>query len=234
MNSVHEPGPNGDSKISPSRKTVRKTKPDASALSRPNRHAQVRTGARMAAVSWPGPWPCRGKGPAVSQAPTGSIVASLLHALARFRLRPSASACSPRTLACSAYRAPRAQRRIVAAQPAVSWPPSRPCRGRVCAQAWPYRGLPRDTVPSRLATIQYFVLQPISNPTKHLSHNTSSVLRYTFCLAYPLPVAIQGLISQYNPQPSPLLLQYNIFLAIQMGSSPFQFFCTVFFFRFSL
>ena len=181
------------------KKTVRKTKPDAPAPSRPNRHAQVRTGAPrcalarpgalMAVVSWLGPWPCRGKGPAVSQAPSGRIVASLPHTPARFRLRPSASACSPRTLSRSAYRTPRAPS-------TVSWPPSRPCRGRVCAHAWPYRGLPRNTVPSRLATIQYFVLQPISCPTKHLSHNTSSVLRYTFCLAYPPLVAIQGLISQ--------------------------------------
>ena len=71
MNSVHESGPNGDSKISPSRKTVRKTKPDVPGPNRPSRHAQVRTGApwrehgrRIVA----GSLPCRGKGPAVSQA----------------------------------------------------------------------------------------------------------------------------------------------------------------------
>ena len=165
------------------------------------------------AVSWQGVGRVAG--------PSGRIVAS-----ARVPT-PSASACSSRTLTRSAYNAPREPS-------AVSWPPSRQCRGRVHAQAWLYRGLPCDTMPSRLAIIQYFVLQPISSPTKHLSHNTSSVLRYTFYLAYPLPVAIQDLTSQYNPQPSPLLLQYNIFLAIQMGSGAFQFFCTFFFFRFSL
>ena len=72
MNSVREPGPNGNSKTSPSRKPVRKTKPGARAPNWPSRHAQVRTGAPrrthgllIVARSRP----CSGKGPAVSQAP---------------------------------------------------------------------------------------------------------------------------------------------------------------------
>ena len=76
MNSVHEPGPNGDSKISPSQKPVRKTKLDARAPSRPNKHAQMRTGeprrahaqARARpAVSWAGLPVSWLRPPAVSQ-----------------------------------------------------------------------------------------------------------------------------------------------------------------------
>ena len=57
MNSVHEPGPNGDSETIPSRKTRSKTKPGARApklaqLGTP-RCAQARPGARAHAVSWP-------------------------------------------------------------------------------------------------------------------------------------------------------------------------------------
>ena len=65
MNSVHEPGSNGDSETVLSRKPGQKTEPGARAPSWPNWHAQVRTGApRRAhgrrivagspAVSWPG------------------------------------------------------------------------------------------------------------------------------------------------------------------------------------
>ena len=59
MNSVHEPGSNGDSKTSPSQKSGQKTKPGARV---PSWHAQVRTGAprrahgrARAVVSWLGP-----------------------------------------------------------------------------------------------------------------------------------------------------------------------------------
>ena len=147
MNSVHEPGPNGDSKISQSRKPVRKAKLDAQAPSRPSRHAQVSTGApRRAhgcrivagspAVSWQGAGRVAG--------PSGRIVAFMLHtppasSRAPSAQRPSASACSPSTLARSAYRAPSA----------VSWPPSRPYRRaqpRVAARPWPYSG--RERAPS--------------------------------------------------------------------------------------
>ena len=115
MNSVHEPGPNGDSKISPSRKTVRKAKPDAQAPSRPSRHAQVRTGTpRRAhaqararpAVSWAGLAVSCPRPPVVSQPQPlcGSASRALLCAL-------------PRT--CR-----RRHGRIVGA--------SRPCRRRSC------------------------------------------------------------------------------------------------------
>ena len=62
MNSVHEPGPNGDSETIPSRKIRLKTKPGARAPSWPSWHAQVRIGAprcahgrARAVVSWPNP-----------------------------------------------------------------------------------------------------------------------------------------------------------------------------------
>ena len=65
--------------------------------------------------------------------------------------------CTPtpahRALPSPACRTPCAPSALPARPNAVSWPPSQPCRGRVCAQAWPYRGLPRDTVPSRPATL---------------------------------------------------------------------------------
>ena len=137
MNSVHEPSPNGDSE------TVLNRKPGKKKLSQVQEHpagptgtprcAQAHPGARMAVVSWPGPRPCRGKGPTVSQAlvAVSQRPCRTPHALPPAPQRPSASACSP--------SAP-------AARPA-------PYRGCVCVQAWPYRGLPRDTVPSRLATL---------------------------------------------------------------------------------
>ena len=115
-------------------------------------------GARIAAVSWPCPRPCRGKGSAMSQA--SMAVSQLQCCSPRAHLptpqRPSASACSSSTLALSAYRTPSA----------VSWPPSRPYRRaqrRVAARPWPYRG--RERAPGlRPACLvpQYniFVLQP--------------------------------------------------------------------------
>ena len=161
MNSVHEPSSNGNSKISPSRKPVRKTKPDAQAPSRPSRHAQVRTGAprrahgcrivpESPAVSWQGAGRVAG--------PSGHIVVSLPHA--------------PRASSLALPPAPQRQRllaphalslslpRAGCGPSAVSWLPQRPCRGRVCAQAWPYRGLPRDTVqPSLFSQYNSIVLQ---------------------------------------------------------------------------
>ena len=161
MNSVHEPGPNGDSKISSSRKTVQKAKPDAQAPSKPIRHAQVRTGAprrehgcRIVAVSPVVSW--QGVGRVAGQRGRIAATVPLTPRASACAPAPSASACSPSTLARSAYRAPSA----------VSWPPSRSYRRaqrRVAARPWPYRG--RELAPGlRLAcpAPQYniFVLQP--------------------------------------------------------------------------
>ena len=76
--------------------------------------------------------------------------------------------------------------------PAVSWPgtgrivgASVPCRGcqpavsqrsaRACLAPGPSTRAPQPNLPSYLATIQYFVLQPNSSQTKHLSHDTNFV-----------------------------------------------------------
>ena len=81
MNSVHEPGPNGDSETLPSRKTRLKTKPSARA---PKLVQLARLGAhwRAQARAWPraggrivaGSRPCRGQGPVVSWAPQRRVV----------------------------------------------------------------------------------------------------------------------------------------------------------------
>ena len=96
-----------------------------------SRCALARLGARMAAVSWSGPRPCRGKEPALSQAP----VAVSQHPCRMPRAHPLAPqrllALHARSL--SPPRAPRSQRRIVAAQPAVSWP----CARAGMAVSWP-------------------------------------------------------------------------------------------------
>ena len=53
-------------------------------------------------------------------------------------------------------------------------------------------------LPSPLSQYKILYCSPKISQPKPLSHNTSSVLQYTLCLAYPLHVAIQGTISQYN------------------------------------
>ena len=98
MNSVHEPGPNGDSETIPSRKTRSKTKLGARAPKLAQLGTQAHTGARMpgrvvgaTAVSWPScpvvsrtAWPYRSaharvrrvlRPSAVSQLPSGSVAA---------------------------------------------------------------------------------------------------------------------------------------------------------------
>ena len=70
MNTVHEPGPPVTLKYHRSKNQFKKPsqmhKHPASPAGTP-RSALACPGARMAAVSWPCPQPCRGKGPAVSQ-----------------------------------------------------------------------------------------------------------------------------------------------------------------------
>ena len=196
MNSVHEPGPNGDSKISPSRKPIQKAKPYAQAPSRPSRHAQVRTGAprrahgcrivaESPAVSW------QGVGRIVGS--SGRVVASLLHA-------PRASACAP---------APNAP------APALA----RPARSlaQPTARLAPYRGRPagRIAAPSAVSqrasgrivgvSVRHACAQPTqlhntifciaakNQPTLAPQSQYKQCIAIHFCLAYPLPVAILGL-----------------------------------------
>ena len=123
MNSVHEPGPNGDSETIPSRKTRSKTKPCARAQTLAHLGKQARA---CLAVSW-ALRPCRG------------LAARSCHGL---------------------------HDRIAGA--------SVPCRGRVRAQARPYRGLPCNTLPSlKLPFLsQYIVLYCNAIPAKPDCCNT--------------------------------------------------------------
>ena len=148
--------------------------------------------------------------------------------------QPVASPRAPRLLprparhpapACPRHVAPHARPRLPAAGPALSARALLPAEP-ACAQravSWPCSVLYRNTASaSSLLTIQVGqlycnTLQPPANQYC----NTISSLASHLILQY-------NLVLQYNPQPSLLLLQYNL------GSSPTQFFCTNFFFRFSL
>ena len=135
MNTVHEPGPTVTLKYHRSKNQSKKPsqmhKHPASPVGTP-RCVLAHPGARRAAVSWPCPRPCRGKGPAVSQQQCRSSRAHL-----PTPQRPCASACSPNTPARSAYRAccrvparssaPRACARA-AQRPACLARPARPAR----------------------------------------------------------------------------------------------------------
>ena len=118
MNSIHDPGLNGDSKLSPSRKPVRKTKLDAQAPSTPSRHAQVRTGTPKCAHARPyrgQAWPCRGRVPLQYRCPIRRVAAPRAPPYAPCRERLAPRPCAP----CPA-RVAGLHGRIVSA--------SRPCR----------------------------------------------------------------------------------------------------------
>ena len=161
-------------KISPSRKPGHKNKPGARAPSWPSRHAQVRTGApRRAhgscivagspAVSWQ--WAGRVAGP------SGRIAASLPHAS-----RASACALAPSAPVPAPARPAhllRAQRRIVAAQPAVSWP----CVRAGMAVSWPALRHSPSLLTIQVGQLYCNTLQPSANQYC----NTISSLAYSSC-----------------------------------------------------
>ena len=120
MNSVHEPGSNGDSKTSPSRKPGRKTKPGARAPSWPSWHAQVRTGT-------PSRPPCAPLAPA---RPLRSTRAS--HKSARCRAPRAAAPRLPHAL-------PAQRPTLVPLAPAASpcRTPAPRARPRACCHAQP-------------------------------------------------------------------------------------------------
>ena len=198
MNSVHESGPNGDSKTSPSQKPGQKTKPGERAPSWPSWHAQARAWPRAGGRILAGSRSCRGQGPVVSWAPQRRVVACARAPVPR---APAPCLDSP------AAMSQRASGRI-ASPAARRWP----CRGRVWAQAWPYRGLSRDTLPSLKLpscrnTLYCIAMQFQPNQTvviqsfqhiAHLSCNTNSVLQYNPSLnqppwlQYKLSIAIQS------------------------------------------
>ena len=134
---------------------------------------------------------------------------------------PSSNAPAPAP-ACPA-RLLRAQRRFVGAVPHAPVP----CRGRVCAHAWPYRGLPRDTVPSRLATL--VTIQYVYCDTNAQSSSLPLLQYYPAYCNTNLPY-----ILQYNPRLTNCIAIQFPSLQYKLGSSKFQNFCTNFFFRFSL
>ena len=108
--------------------------------------------------------PCR----ACCRLPASPYAPSAPRACARAAQRPSAhAACAP-------------------VRPPPSTCAQRLYHGRVCAQAWPYRGLPRDTVqPSLLAHC----------------HNTPTVLRYNQPSKPSQPKSLQykNCIATQNP-----------------------------------
>ena len=141
-----------------SKKPSRMHKHPASPAGTP-RCALARPGACMAAVSWPCPRPCRGKGPAVSQA---SVAVSQLQCHSPRAHPPAPQRPAPQRQRLLAQHAcslslPRAQRRIVATQPAVSQGPT-PCRSAPLAVSWAgTRARPAQPT-SCLATIQFFCI----------------------------------------------------------------------------
>ena len=83
-------------------------------------------------------------------------------------------------------------------------------RGHVRAQAWPYRGLPHDTMPSRLAplvTIHPIVLQYNPQLLAPAGHNTIHFIAIQYPLLQPLLVIIQSVYC--DPIPLPKLLYCN-------------------------
>ena len=167
------------------------------------------------AVSWPLARPCRSQG-----RPCRSY--STAHPCALPACR--APACTPAPRACTPVPPARARLRLPAAPGAMLHTSARaPCRpARLSAMSWQCvrAGMAvswpasRHSAqpPSRPATIQCFVLQLTSIPTKHLSHNCIAIQLLTYCT----PLATQPFLLQYNFPSS----QYK------MGSSPSRFFCT--------
>ena len=172
MNSVHEPGPNGDLETLPSRKTKSKKKLGARAPKLAQlapRHAQVRAGL---VVSWPGLAMSWARAPVVLQLQAAMSQRSPARPCASCRARRATRPCAP-CRACS-------KRPSV-----VSWAQCRapaPCRGRVrallcalcCASCSPGT-LYCDTV---------------AQLPSHFGHNTLCVLRYKRPAFKPASVTI--------------------------------------------
>ena len=186
MNSVYEPGPNGDSETLPSRKTRSKTKPGARApklaqLAHPGAQwrAQVRSGAprrahghARAVVSWLGPShvvardrSCRGRLSAVSWR-----VRVLLCALC-------CASCSLGTLYCDT----------------VIQPPSHFGHNTLCVLRYKRPAFKPASVTIHLSVLRYnLFLQYTSCNTKPLKPTLPiaihySVLQYTLLTAHPRP-----------------------------------------------
>ena len=136
MKSVHEPSPNGDSETVLTRKPGKKLSQVHDHPTGPTgtpRCAQERPSGHMCAVSWPGPQPCRGKGPAVTQALVAVSQPPLARPCAVPRAMPRVYALSCRAPRLS-YRGPSG--RVVGAGCAPARPYRRPSAVRLLAVSW--------------------------------------------------------------------------------------------------
>ena len=202
MNSVHEPGPNGDSKTSPSRKPCQVHKHQNWHNWPPGtpRHAQAWSNRGRA-------WPCRGRGP--------------------WLYRSSRLPCRSIHPRAPARRAARAVPRALAHLASRPCAPCRACRRRPSAVSWRSAAHQRRVVgvcvrscaryAARLAAqAHYIVIQ--------LPSRLATLVTIHFCIAiqfgllHPFPATIQNIVLQYNfMQPSHL--QYKSCNAILVHTS---------------
>ena len=193
MNSVHEPGPNGDSKTSPSLKPGRKPSQVHKHKNWPN----WPPGTPRCAQAWSyrgHAWPCRGRGPwsyrssrlpcrsAHQRAPARSAARAVPCSPARLAPRPCASCCACRRRpSVVSWSSAARQRRVVG----VCTHSCARCAARLAAQAHCIV----IQLPSRLATLV----------TIHFC------IAIQFGLLHPFPATIQNIVLQYNfMQPSHL------------------------------
>ena len=107
----------------------------------------------------------------------------------------------------------RAQDRVVVLPNAVSWPRTRRVaglHGHIAGAPVLYRGLPRDTMPSRLAslvTMHPIVLRYNPQLPAPAGHNTIHSIAIQYPLLQPLLVTIQSMYC--DPIPLPKLLYCN-------------------------
>ena len=196
MNSVHEPGPNGDSKTISSRKTRLKTKPGARAPNWPSWPSLP----AQAALAWPCRgrfWPCRGRAPWPC------------------RSAPSVP-CLPRALAPSCLQRPPA-RPTNARLRAPRAPSACPCC--IATQAFPKLTIQTCCPPNCIA-IQFLqqpgslycnTLDPLAiqfQPSKLPS------LQYNNCIAIQFQAKFTHLAIQSHSF-LPYCLQHNFNIAIQ-------------------
>ena len=174
MNSVHEPGPNGDSKTLPSRKTRSKTRPSARApklaqLTQPA-CAQTRPGRARVVVSWPA---------------QRSIVAGLPGRIAD-TVSLAYAGCAARH-ACAPTRIVARTATYRRMQTAVSWPSA-------ALPAWSYRGRVRAGT-----AVSWPASRHNAQPPSHPGHNTLCVLRYKRPAFKPASVTIHPSVLRYKP-----------------------------------
>ena len=192
MNSVHKPGPNGDSKTSPSRKPGQKPKPGARAPSWPSKHSLRAQTARS--------WPCRGRPGRVVAEPPSRIAAQGCRVAAQ-PARPCTPAhlLVPPTAAFPRAPAPRTLAPVPPSAPAPM-PHARPCARRPALPSARRPASPPPCAPT---------------PERPSAHACARLLRPACRI-----VALQRAVSQYSPCLRPLLSQYNFGIAIQFSCSP--------------